>query len=116
MSALPPILPQLLGDTAVVRAEDPSSAYEHKYLEPATWYHVRLDTDAQSIDSQWAHDSQLSAVLYVDSVLSSPARPPELHSEVRVERDGHTYRGIVRDIRELCDDYGQTHHWEVGLS
>lgn len=115
MSTLPPILPQLLGDTATVRAEDETSTYEHELLEPETWERVRLDTDAQAVDAEWAHDSQLSAVLYVDAVLSSPARPPELRSHVTVTRNGRTYKGIVRDVRELCDDYGQVHHWEVGL-
>lgn len=116
MSALPPILPQLLGDTATVEAEDTSSTYEREYLEPVTWEHVRLDTDAQAIDSTWAHDAGLSAVLYVDAVLSAPRLPPPLRARVSVTRGGRTYKGIVRDVRELTDDYGQVHHWEVGLA
>lgn len=116
MSSLPPILPQLLGDTATVRAEVPDSTYEHEYAEPVTWERVRLDTNVQTFDSEWAQAHNLTAVLYVDAVLSSPAEPPALRSKVSVERGGRTFTGVVVSVQELCDDFGMVHHWEVGLS
>ena len=88
MSALPPIVPYLLGDPAQV--------------SPA--------------DSVGAHDSGITATLYVDATLSDPPRPPAMRSLVEVSRPGGiAFQGTVRDIRELTDDYGQIHHWEVGL-
>lgn len=116
MSALPPILPQLLGDTATVCAEVDDSTYEHEYGEPVTWEHVRLDTNVQAFDSEWAQAHNLGAVLYVDAVLSSPAEPPAMRSRVTVERRGRTYEGVVVGVQELCDDFGMVHHWEVGLT
>lgn len=110
-----PIPAYLLRDTATVWAEDLSTAYGNHWLDPVTYENVRLDTAINASETTWANEGDVTAVLFIDAVRSTPPQPPALRSRVSVVRGASTWEGTVRSVRECIDEGNHIHHWEVGL-
>lgn len=118
---LRPIPFQILSQTAVVHAPASMDVWQKVIYQDTTVNNVHLQG---SNDTHRAADNTevvLRAKLFVDARLSQPALDYEAMQQA-AQATGSTLRLTVgaEDFRVLTvdgvpDDFGQLHHWELGL-
>jgi len=118
---LPPIPAKILRSTATVKVCTGIDQYQNQTYTEYTVKRVHIQPTERIVKTTSNTDQQLSAVLFVDARISSPAldwralleQAHNLGGDMRVIIRGVTYTVAACD--GLRDDTDRLHHWEISM-
>ena len=118
---LPPIPAKILRSTATVKVCTGIDQYQNQTYTTYTVKRVHIQPTEKIVKTTSNTDQQLSAVLFVDARISSPAldwralleQAHNLGGDMRVIIRGVTYTVAACD--GLRDDTDHLHHWELQM-
>lgn len=118
---LPPIPAKILRSTATVKVCTGIDQYQNQTYTEYTVKRVHIQPTERIVKTTSNTDQQLSAVLFVDARISSPAlnwrelleQAHNLGGDMRVIIRGVEYTVAACD--GLRDDTDHFHHWEISM-
>lgn len=118
---LKPIPAKILRSTATVSVCNSTDLYQNQVYTTYTVKRVHLQPTERIVKSPTNTDLQLSAILFVDCRISSPALDWRALLDAAHDKGGDmrvTVRGVTYTVQTadgLRDDTDRLHHWEIGL-
>ncbi len=118
---LRPIPPRILRSTATVEVCSGTDLYQNQTYDTYTVKRVHIQPTEKIVKTVTNTDQQLSAVLFVDARISSPALDWRALLEQAHEKGGDmrvTIRGVTYTVAAadgLRDDTDRLHHWEIQM-